>query len=168
MGTGRLAAAIYHYQLVISSAVGFSYGPDQIFSFEPPTLAYTAPAVTGTSAALSLQVNPNGLDTTVSIQYGRTAACAGGTVSVGDIGSGFAPVTVKPGIAGLSPGRACAYRVVTRNALGTTYGPVEEFVTLPLPGTATNVPNTDGSSGFVEPVLSGSDRDEGPSPQPKR
>jgi hypothetical protein len=168
MGTGRLAAAIYHYRLVISSARGFSYGPDQIFPFEPPTLAYTAPVVTGTSAALSLRVNPNGMETTVSIQYGRTTACAGGTVSVGDVGSGFAPVTVKPGIAGLSPGRPYAYRVVTRNALGTTYGPAQEFATLPLPVTATIVPDTDGSSGFVEPVLSGSNRDERSSPQPGR
>jgi len=135
-GGGALAAAIYHYRLLISSSLGSTYGPDQIFSVEKPALAYTAPAATGTDAVLSLTVNPNGLDTKVAIQYGVTTGYTGGTVSIGDIGSGFAPVAVAPELTGLAFNTAYHYRVVTTNALGTFYGPDQEFATEAMFGTA--------------------------------
>ncbi len=137
LAKGRMAAALYHYRLVISSTLGYTYGPDQTFSFEPPTLAYPKPPVTtGTGAVLSPTVNPNGLDTTVSIQYGLTSACTSGTIPIGDIGSGFAPVTVSGTLNGLAPDTAYYYRVVTTNVLGTVNGPAQEFATQPAFGTA--------------------------------
>ncbi len=132
LAKGRITSAIYHYRLVISSTLGYTYGPDQTFSFEPPTLTYpTPPVTTGTGAVLSPTVNPNGLDTTVSIQYGLTSACASGTISIGDIGSGFAPVTMSGTLNGLAPDTAYYYRVVTTNVLGTVNGPAQIFDTQP-------------------------------------
>ena len=132
--TSKGTPAIYHYQMVISERESRNYGPDQVFSVEPPAVTYSAPAASGTGAALSLTVNPNGLDTTVSLQYGLTNAY-GGTISLGDIGSGFAPVALNPNLSGLVPYLAYHYRVVTTNALGTFFGPDQSFTTSPLFGT---------------------------------
>ncbi len=134
-GRYGLAPAIYHYQIVISSTVGNRYGPDQIFSVEPPTVAYTAPTVAGASATLSPTVNPNGLDTTVTIQFGPTTGY-GTIISGTDIGSGSMPVTVNANLTGLVPETAYHYRVVTSNALGTVYGPDQIFTTPALFNTA--------------------------------
>jgi hypothetical protein len=134
-GGGALAAAIYHYRLLISSSLGDTYGPDQVFSVKPPTLAFAGPAATGTDVVLSVTVNPNGLDTTVSIQYGLTTGYTDGTISVGDIGSGFAPVAVAPELTGLAYNTEYHYRLVTTNALGTFYGPDQIFATEALFGT---------------------------------
>jgi uncharacterized repeat protein (TIGR03803 family) len=134
MPKSSLKPQIYHYQLVISSTLGYTYGPDQIFSVEPPSLAYSTPSATGSNATLSIAVNPNGLDTTVSILYGLTTACAGGTVTIGDIGSGFTPVSVAPYITGLGPNTAYYYRVVTTDVLATGTGAVQTFATQPMYG----------------------------------
>jgi hypothetical protein len=127
MPTAGMAATIFHYQMVISSAYGYVYGPDQTFSLAQPAVVNTAVSTMSTTSALSLTVNPNGLDTKVSIQYGLTTAYSSGTVSVGDIGSGLSAVTLTPTLTGLQPNTPYHYRVVTTNALGTFYGPDQVF-----------------------------------------
>ncbi len=149
-----LKPVVYHYQLVISSTVGYTYGPDQTFSVEPPALAYSAPASTGTDATLLVTVNPNGNDTMVSVRYGLTTAYTSGTISVGDIGSGSAPVSVDPDLTGLAPDTAYYYQVDTTNALGTVYGPAQEFTTQPLFGTAPVVYTKEDAPGIVGAVFS--------------
>jgi uncharacterized repeat protein (TIGR03803 family) len=130
-----LKPALYHYRLAISSTIGYTYSPDQTFSNEPATVAYTAPVTTGTDGALSPTVNPNGNDTTVTIAYGLTTACTSGTTSAQDIGSGTAPVTVNVDLTGLAPNTAYYYRVITTSVLGATLGAVQRFTTMPLYGT---------------------------------
>jgi len=125
--TAGLAASIFHYQLVISSTLGNLYGPDQTFSLEPPAVVYTPTQQTGTGSGLSVVVDPNGLDTTVTIQYGMTTAYTGGTFSE-DVGSGTTAVNVDPTLSGVTPNVVYHYQVVTTNALGTFYGPDETFV----------------------------------------
>jgi hypothetical protein len=71
VSTAGLAAAQFHYELVISSTAGNLYGPDQTFSIEPPAVAYPSAQETGTASGLTVYVNPNGLDTTVTINTGR-------------------------------------------------------------------------------------------------
>jgi hypothetical protein len=153
--TTGLSAAVYQYQLVISSTVGNTYGPAQTFSYAPPAVAYNAASISGTGAPLSVTVNPNGLETTVSIQYGSTSAYSGGTISAGDVGSGFEPVTVDPNITGLTPNTPYHYRVVTTNALGTFYGPDEMYVPAPfvtslVMGLKTGAPGLAGAT-FLRP-----------------
>ena len=123
--TAGLAATIFHYQLVISSTLGNMYGPDQTFSLEAPTVAY-APTE-GTGNAVSVTVNPNGLDTTVTIQYGTTTAYTSGTISM-DVGNGSSAVTINQDLTGVTPNTIYHYQVVTTNALGTFYGPDETFI----------------------------------------
>lgn len=130
-----LSAAIYYYRLIISSALGTTYGPEQAFSVKPPTETYPAAVVTLSGATLSPTVNPNGLDTTVSIQWGLTTAY--GSVTTGtDIGSGWTPVTVNAGLTGLASNTAYHYRVVTTNVLGTAYGSDQVFATGAMFGTS--------------------------------
>ncbi len=147
-------ASIYHYRLAISSTVGNTYGPDQVFSFKAPSVVYSAPAATGTGAALSLTVNPNGLDTKVSIQYGLTTAYTGGTVPAGDIGSGFTPVKVDPDLTGLVPNTAYYYRVVTTNSLGTTDGPAQIFATSAVFGTTAIISTKNVAHGIAGAAFS--------------
>jgi len=125
IATSLMAPSVYHYQLVISSTYGVDYGPDQTFSLAIPTVTYTGASTSGT--ALSLAVDPNGVDTTVSIQYGLTQAYTGGSIALGDIGSGTVPVNVDPTIPGLAPNTEYHYRVVTTTALGTFYGSDETY-----------------------------------------
>ncbi len=149
-----LKAVIYHYQIVISTTLGKIYGPDQTFSMEPPTLAYSAPTATGTDATLSMTVNPNELDTMVSIRYGLTTAYTSGTIPLGDIGSGFTPVSVDPDLTGLAPETAYYYQVVTTNALGTLYGPAQEFATQPVFGTAVELLTKQAAPGIAGATFS--------------
>jgi hypothetical protein len=142
MGTTELAVSdtetgltpgIYHYQFVVYSAQGTAYGPDQVFSLEPPFVTYALPATTGTTEILAPAVNPNGIDTTVSIEYGLTTAYTSGTTPAQDIGSGLSPVTLTGvELTGLTFDTTYHYSVVTTNALGTVYGPDQVFVTAPI------------------------------------
>jgi formylglycine-generating enzyme required for sulfatase activity len=149
---------IYHYQLVISSALGDTYGPDQIFSVAPAGVAYSAPAAMGTGGeTLSLTINPNGVDTTVSVEYGLTGAYTSGTIPVGDVGGGLTPVSVSPALAGLAADTIYHYRVVTTNQFGTYYGPDETFATAPLFGTAAVVSMGDSVPGIAGAIFSAFD-----------
>jgi uncharacterized repeat protein (TIGR03803 family) len=148
-----LQPKIYHYRLVISSTFGYTYSPDQTFSLEPATVAFSAPATTGTDGALSLAVNPNGNDTTVTIAYGLTTACTSGTTPGQDVGSGNAPVTVNTDLTGLSPNTAYYYRVITTSVLGTTLGAVQSFSTSPLYGTALIVLTKDAAPGIAGAIF---------------
>ena len=145
-----LTAAVYHYRLIISSTLGLAYGPDQTFSVKPPTLVYPAVAVTGSNATVSPTVNPNGLATSVTIQYGLTTAYTSGTTPSQDLGSGFDPVTVTSGsLGGLVPNTGYHYRVVTSNALGTVYGADQTFATTPMYGTSVVVSVGDPAPGIM-------------------
>jgi hypothetical protein len=99
-------------------------------------------------------VNPNGLDTTVSIQYGLTTGYTGGTIAVGDIGSGTTAVSLNPDLTGLAANMAYHYRVVTTNVLGTVYGPDQMFATLPLFGTGAVASTSDTATGIAGAVFS--------------
>ena len=163
-GRYGLSPAIYHYRLVITSTLGLTYSPDETFSVDPPTPAYAATVTTNTTGALSLTVNPNGLDTTVSIQYGQTTAY-GGTILVGDIGSGTAPISINESLSGLGANTAYYYRIVTSNALGTVDGPPQIFATQALFGMTELVSPKDPApgiagakfTGFGDPAINDSD-----------
>ena len=130
-----LSTAIYHYRVAISSTLGTIYGPDQVFSFVAPSVVVKTPSVTLAGATAQATVNPNGVDTTVYIQYGLTTAYTNGTIAQA-LGSGLAPVTVTGSFTGLTPNTLYHYRVVTINSLGTVNGPDQTLATQALYGTA--------------------------------
>jgi hypothetical protein len=103
-------------QFVPSDPVGPIPGPS------PPDVTIGAASViTETGATLNGTVNPNGLPTTYHFEYGTTTAYGSrAPVPDADAGSGIAPQAVSAAISGLTPGTTYHFRLVARNASGTT------------------------------------------------
>lgn len=87
------------------------------------------------SANLNSTVNPNGLSTTVSYKYGLVnVGCASLASSTSGtlIGSGFTNVSPNTKVvSGLNPSTTYYFCAVGSNSLGTIYGNVLSFTTLP-------------------------------------
>jgi hypothetical protein len=104
-----------------------------------PAGAASAPAVDSESssgatpfaAVLEAQVNPETEDTTCVFEYGPTNAYGTSVpCSPQDLGSGFGDVQATTSLTGLKPNTAYHYRVVVKNATGTTEGEDRQFTTL--------------------------------------
>ena len=104
---------------------------------EPPTdVTDAASIVTSTSSTLNGSVNPNGQRThECQFEYGPTISY-GTTVPCSELpGAGETPTDVSAVITALTVNAEYHYRVVAKNATGTTYGSDETFSTLPYPPT---------------------------------
>ena len=98
--------------------------------FGLPTSTTGASSNVGARAAtVSGAVNPNGRETTVSIQYGTTTAYNGGTVQIGSVGNGSSPVVVEAALSNLLPTMTYHYRVVSTNGVGSSNGADAVFTT---------------------------------------
>lgn len=122
--TGLSAATRDHYRLVTAnSANGIGVGLDETFTTtQAPTVDGISSAnLTATTADLSAQVNPNGLETTYRFEYGPSTDY-GNSVPVPD--GTIAPGNVDQGVAvdleGLTPHVVYHYRLEATNADGTT------------------------------------------------
>ena len=93
-----------------------------------PTSTAAQSSVGATGSEVNLTVNPEGLATTVYLQYGTTTAY-GSTTATQSIGGGKTAVNVFALLPGLSPDTLYHYRFVMINASGTFYGPDETFTT---------------------------------------
>jgi hypothetical protein len=96
-------------------------------------------SLTAGSAELQAQLNPNFADTTYHFQYGTTTSY-GNRVPISDLdagsGGGFAGLqSVSVHIQGLQPDTTYHYRMVAKNALGTTEGSDATFTTQATGGT---------------------------------
>ena len=121
---GLLPDTTYHYRVVATNPSGTGDGADATFttSKAPPSLTPLAPgSITPTSALAAADVNPNGVATSVTFQYGHTTAY-GSTSAATSAGAGTSPVRVQATIAALVPGTSYHYRAVATSADGTTYG----------------------------------------------
>lgn len=121
----------YHYRVVATNPSGTGDGTDATFttSKAPPSLTPLAPtSVTATSALAAANVNPNGVATSVTFQYGHTTAY-GSTSAATSAGAGTSPLRVQATIGALLPGTAYHYRAVATSADGTTYGADTAFAT---------------------------------------
>ena len=143
-----LSASVYHYQLVISSTLGKTYGPDQIFSVEPPNVTINSPSDTLTGSTVSATINSDGNDTQVYFKYGLTTKYGSLTASQ-DIGAGSSRVAVNASLSSLTPDTLYHYCVVTVNALGTFYGPDQTFTTSALFGTTAVVGTRQSAPGIT-------------------
>ena len=129
----------YHYRVVATNPSGTGDGADATFttSKAPPSLTPLAPSsVTATSALAAANVNPNGVLTSVTFQYGHTTAY-GSTSAATTAGSGTSPLRVQATIAALLPGTGYHYRAVATSADGTTYGADTAFATAKAAPSAT-------------------------------
>ncbi len=88
----------------------------------PLTETDSATAVASTSVTLNGKVNPNGVSTLVSFEYGPTSSYGSEISASQSPISGSVPVSVNAGLSGLTPGNTCHYRVKAVNSGGTSYG----------------------------------------------
>ena len=82
----------------------------------------------GNNANIEFQIIPNGVETTVYIQYGLDTNY-GGQTAPQDAGSGFDPVTILWSLTGLHPNTEYHYRLVTTGEDGTQYSADAIFTT---------------------------------------
>jgi virginiamycin B lyase len=86
----------------------------------PPTASTgAASAITNTTATVSGMVNPLGSPTTVTFQYGTTAAL-GAAATGGTLSARGNPSNVSGNLTGLMPGTTYFYRVAASNGFGAT------------------------------------------------
>ena len=112
-----------------------------------PATGYEAPSdVTETTATLNASVDPRGLETHYSFEYGITSSYGSTAPSAPEyIGDGAEGVKVSETIKGLKPWVIYHYRIVATNAEGTTYGEDKKFTT-PGQWSLESPPNPDNAN----------------------
>jgi WD40-like Beta Propeller Repeat len=86
--------------------------------------------VASSSATLSAQIDPNGLDTTYLFEYGTSTAYGTSLpASEAELGSGSSDLTAQVHPQDLQPTTEYHFRVRATDALGTVYGADETFTT---------------------------------------
>ena len=101
------------------------------FIAKPAISAGIPPQPAETSALLTGLVNPKGIDTSASIQYGLSTTY-GTSTAVQVLGSGSTALLYSGTAAGLAPATAYHYQLVTTSSAGTFYGPDQTFTTRPV------------------------------------
>jgi hypothetical protein len=154
--TGLTANTLYHYRCVGAA----TNGNDMTFTttLPPPTVVTTAATnILVNTATLNGTVNANGSSTTVSFDYGLTAAYGSNVAGVPSPVTGSSAVAVSANIAGLTPGTLYHFRVKGVNVGGTTNGGDLTFTTSAQPPTvvtlaATGVGGTNATlNGTINP-----------------
>ena len=130
---GLLANRIYHFRIVAHNNGGTRFGPDRTFTTLAPTgapVVTTNPAtlIASFSATLNGSLNPHGLTTTVSFQYGTTTAYGSTTPMQTKTGNIYQNIAAN--ISGLSPNTVYHFRTVATNSAGTRFGGDRTFRTL--------------------------------------
>ncbi len=131
---GLMPGSEYHVRLVGRSSAGTTRGADVVFRTAgvPVIGRSTVSAISLMRARIDADVSTSGLETSVWVELGRG----------GVLGTRTAAVTLPPAggtshvalrVAGLVPGTRYTFRVVARNAAGTTSGPTASFGTAARP-----------------------------------
>jgi len=132
--SGLTASTMYHFRTVATNSAGTTYGADRTFHTLNPTgppivLANEATNVTSSSATLNGTVDPHGLTTRISFQYGTTNGY--GFVTPAQSYSGNTYQNVTANINGLTASTTYHFRMVASNSVGIfiKYGPDKTFTT---------------------------------------
>jgi hypothetical protein len=131
--TGLLANRTYHFRIVAHNNGGTSFGADRTFTTLTATglpVVTTNPAtlIASFSATLNGSLNPHGLATTVSFQYGTTTAYGSTTPMQAQTGNTYRNIAAN--ISGLSANTVYHFRIVATNSAGTRFGGDRTFRTL--------------------------------------
>ena len=138
---GLTPGVTYHYRLVAGNENGESVGSSMEVSTLPaPSIdAAAVRNLSGESADLTAEINPNGSASTYWFEYGESVGY-GTRVPVpdGSVGEDSVDVAVSVHVSGLVAGRAYHWRVVATNENGTTIGLDHVFV---YPQTGVGLPD---------------------------
>lgn len=131
--TGLTVDTTYHYRLVATNAAGTSRGSDRTFRTvanpKRPSVSTQPPInAAAQSATFVARINPQGQETTYFFQYGTTTKL-GLTSAVQSAGAGTSTITVNTNVADLTANAKYYFRVVAKNATGTTTGTSRNFTT---------------------------------------
>ena len=130
---GLMPGVIYHFRVNGTNAVSTANGNDMTFTTQaaPPTVVTTAATgITATGATLNGVITPNGASTTVSFNYGLTAAYGSTIAAVPSPVTGNTPTTVMGNVSGLSCNTLYHFRISGTNSAGTSNGNDMTFTTL--------------------------------------
>ncbi|MFN7956591.1 MAG: choice-of-anchor Q domain-containing protein [bacterium] len=133
--SGLTCQSTYHFRVAALTATETIYGEDQSFTTTsacpPPTVsAVTFSNTTSSGTTMSTSVNPNGLETTVSIEYGPTTSY-GNVVSLGTV-TGGASLPLSAAVSDLTCATTYHARAVATSTAGTTTT-ADRTVTPPCP-----------------------------------
>ena len=126
------ANTTYHFRIVASNSSGTTMGSDRTFT----TLSATgAPVVTtgsatnrtSSSATLNGSLDPHGLTTTVSFQYGTTTSYGHTTSMQSQTGNTYRNIAAN--ITSLTTHTTYHFRIVATNSAGTRMGSDKTFTT---------------------------------------
>jgi phosphodiesterase/alkaline phosphatase D-like protein len=126
--TGLAPATSYYYRVVATNTVGTTYGAQGTVKTSASLVLATVAtghvvSVLPGSAVVTATVDPNGSATTWFFEYGLvTSPVYSSRTEEKGIGSGFGDVVLTGTLSGLAPATSYRYRVVAKNAVGTTYG----------------------------------------------
>jgi trimeric autotransporter adhesin len=142
--SGLTANTTYHFRIMAHNAGGTSFGADRTFT----TLTATGPPVVSTSpatligsfsATLNGSLDPHGLTTTVSFQYGTTTSYGSTTAIQSRSGSTY--LNISANISGLMANTTYHFRIVATNSAGTRMGGDRTFTTLSATGAPVVITN---------------------------
>jgi hypothetical protein len=145
----------YHWRVVVRTSNGTFDGVDHEFSipYDPEIREENAKEVFSTQAALGGWVQPGGIETTYWFEYGPTEAY-GTRTEEASAGSGDVFEGVSVQLEDLEPGTIYHFRLVAKNAHGTTFGEDSEFETHGGKPTVVSLPAA--NIGYTSASLTGS------------
>ena len=126
------ANTVYHFRIVATNSAGTTYGSDRTFrtlTATGPPVVTTNPAtnVTSSSAKLNGSLDPHGLTTSASFQYGTTTNYGHTTAMQTQTGNTFRNIAAN--ISGLGTHATYHFRIMATNSGGTRYGGDRTFTT---------------------------------------
>ena len=135
LGIGSFAINSNGYIFAGTSAAGVFRSAQS--TLLPLVATNAATNISPTAATLNGTVNPSGLSTTVTFQYGTTTSYGNTVTATPNPVTGTNPVSVSATLADLTPGTEYHFRAVAMSNAGTTYGTDQTFRTPALPPAVT-------------------------------
>src|SRR5207248_9881199 len=126
------ASTTNHFRIAAHNTSGTSFGSDRTFTTlsatgAPVIITNPATLIASFSATLNGSLDPHGLTTNVSFQYGTTTSYGRTTPMQSQTGNTYRNITANVGA--LTAHTTYHFRIVATNSAGTRFGPDRTFTT---------------------------------------